>query len=129
MEDPEGSKIVLRYEASFKISSFGRSRFYMIFGRPKRQHKNAKFPNPRKSTRNRFLMHTRLLRGYFLPLFDIKHLDLEPFVAPFWLILGCFCHHFVLSFFLTDQCFAVSNEYLKKNYDKKYEKTQKWITS
>ncbi|MFL2525544.1 MAG: AzlC family ABC transporter permease [Pelagibacteraceae bacterium] len=27
---------------------------------------------------------------------------------------------FVLSFFLTDQCFAVSNEYLKKNYDKKY---------
>jgi predicted branched-subunit amino acid permease len=27
---------------------------------------------------------------------------------------------FALSFFLTDQCFAVSNEYLKKNYNKKH---------
>ena len=27
---------------------------------------------------------------------------------------------FILSFFLTDQCFAVSNEYLKKNYKNKF---------
>ena len=27
---------------------------------------------------------------------------------------------FILSFFLTDQCFAVSNQYLKKNYNQKF---------
>ena len=47
-------------------------------------------------------MHTRLLRGSFFPLFNIKYPDLGPFLAPFWLTLGSFLHHFFWPLFCID---------------------------